>query len=569
MSTFRNQGAHSSRAAWGRASDLVAALRPRLTWAWIREYLPWVNSASVRRRAAIVLPPYRRVYTIRRAILPFLVFPPLCLACLIYGFFFGLNAPYLIVQFAAPIGILALLSIWALPDRRAAPTAGIEFCFLAFVVLLVLWPDYLAITLPGLPWITSLRLVGLPMAGLLLVSLSVSQSFSSEVARSVTAIKPMWYALCGFWALQCVSILFSHAPAFSVNLVVTYAINWTSVFVVSCLIFRRPEFVERYMGLLCLLGVPICLVTILEFRAQHILWAQHLPPFLENPSDPTFFHSLEPVFRPGTNVYRAKATFKTPLVLAEYLGMLTPFLLFFATSKRALSIRVGAAAMIPLCFVVIRMTDARLGLVAMLVSILIYGLAWSYREWRSRPQNLLSTAILFASPAAFMAGLGVVFASHSLNMMVFGGEAQASSTAARQGQLGMALDQVAHQPWGYGPGESGQAMGYGEGSFVTIDNYFISLILDYGVLGALLWYSAFFIGIYSAVRYAFGEKYVPRREAQLLMPLGVALCAFLVVKWVHGQYDLHATEYMMLGMISALVFRLRNDRAAGLATEGS
>jgi hypothetical protein len=562
MSKSHSHRAGRLSAVWSRVLWLWSLARPYLTWPRLREYLPWVNSASIRRRAALVMPPYKRVHTLWRALLPFAALPLLSLACLVYGFFFGLTAPYMMVPFAAPIGALGLLVIWALPDQRSAPTLGIEVLFLAYVICLVLWPDYLAIALPGLPWITTVRLIGLPMAALLLVSLSVSRTFFREVVASVTAIKPIWYSLSAFWVLQFVTIFLSSSPGASANLVLTYMINWTCIFVISCLIFRKVEFVERYWGLLCCLAIPICIVTTLEYRGQNILWAKHLPGFLQNPTDPTFYHALQPVYRPGTMFYRAKAIFKTPLVLAEFLGMLTPFFLHFATSSPKLLLRIGAAAMLPVCFVVIRMTDARLGLVAMLVSTLLYGLAWSYREWRSRPQNLFSTAIVFASPAAFIGGIGFVLSSHSLKMMVLGGNAQASSNAARSDQLTVALGKVATHPWGYGPGQAGLAMGYGEGSFVTIDNYFIAIILDYGVIGVTLWYSTFLFSIYYALRYSISAQYIQRREGRLLMPLGVALCAFLVVKWVHGQYDLHSTEYMMLGMVSALVLRLRTDPVA-------
>ena len=505
----------------------------------------------------MVLPPYKRTHTLHGALLPVLVFPALCLACLVYGFFFGLTAPFLMVPFAAPIALLSLILIWALPDQRSAPTLGIEFCFLTYFLCLGMWPDYLAIHFPGLPWITPLRMVGIPMAGLLLISLSVSPRFYRSLAESVTAIKPLWYALASFWVLEFISIGFSHSPGASATGDFTSLIGVNCVFFISCMIFRRIEFVERYYAILCLMVIPIALITFTEFRIEHCVWRDYLPPFLRNPGDPTFRIAMTPIFRPGTNVYRAKSVFKTSLILAEYLGMMTPFFLYFASSKRALAIRVGAIAMLPVCFVTIRMTDARLGLVAMLVSVLFYGLAVAFREWRSRPQNLLSTAVLFASPVAFLAALGVIMSSHQLNTMVFGGEAQAGSNAARAEQIDMALARVAQHPWGFGPGQSGLAMGYADSDFITIDNYFISMVLDYGPLGTLLWYFTFAMGIYCAVRYSFDKKYAHTREAEMLVPLGIGLCAFLVVKWVHGQGELHSIEYMMLGMISALVLRLR------------
>jgi hypothetical protein len=36
------------------------------------------------------------------------------------------------------------------------------------------------------------------------------------------------------------------------------------------------------------------------------------------------------------------------------------------------------------------------------------------------------------------------------------------------------------------------------------------------------------------------------------------MAAFLVIKWVHGQGDNHPILFMMLGMVSALIYKLRN-----------
>ena len=109
-------------------------------------------------------------------------------------------------------------------------------------------------------------------------------------------------------------------------------------------------------------------------------------------------------------------------------------------------------------------------------------------------------------------------------------------------------------------------MGYSEGQFVTVDNYFITLGLDYGVLGIIIWYSIFIIAIFYALMYSVSAKYSSRKEGRLLAPLAVTLIAFLVIKWVHGQDENHPIYFLILGMISAVIFRLRNsppDTTAG------
>jgi hypothetical protein len=214
--------------------------------------------------------------------------------------------------------------------------------------------------------------------------------------------------------------------------------------------------------------------------------------------------------------------------------------------------------MIPVLFISIRMTDARLGVVGMLISLLLYGLLWSIVRWRSHPRDLFAAATVYAYPAVFMAGIGLVFASHRLYLMVFGDGAQASSTDARQIQLGMAMKQLFKAPWGHGAGQSGAAMGYAEGSFITIDNYFITIALDYGILGVIFWYGIFIVAMVEAARYSISSKYAGRQEARLLAPLAVTLAAFLVIKWVHGQDDNHPILFMMLGMVSALIYKLRH-----------
>jgi hypothetical protein len=215
--------------------------------------------------------------------------------------------------------------------------------------------------------------------------------------------------------------------------------------------------------------------------------------------------------------------------------------------------------MLPILFLTIRASDARLGIVGMLISLLLYGMLWSIVRWRSHPRDLFAAATVYAYPAIFLLGISVVFASTRLRAMVLGDGAQASSTEARSTQLGMAMAQMWKAPWGHGAGQSGNAMGYAEGAFITIDNYFIGLALDYGVLGIIFWYGMFIVGLVEATRYSISSQYAGRTESRLLAPLAVVLAAFLVIKWVHGQDDNHPIYFMVLGMISALIYRLRNN----------
>ena len=70
--------------------------------------------------------------------------------CLFFGFLYGLTTPFLIKQLVIPIVLLALVAVWALPDVKTAPTGALYGLSFAFVIVLFLWPNYLAVALPGL-----------------------------------------------------------------------------------------------------------------------------------------------------------------------------------------------------------------------------------------------------------------------------------------------------------------------------------------------------------------------------------------------------------------------------------
>ena len=82
--------------------------------------------------------------------------------CFFYGAAYSIFAPYYVIAFFIPPAVLTLLVIWVLPDLEP-PVRTMEWLFFAFFVALVTWPDYLAVALPGLPWITIARLTCYPL----------------------------------------------------------------------------------------------------------------------------------------------------------------------------------------------------------------------------------------------------------------------------------------------------------------------------------------------------------------------------------------------------------------------
>jgi O-antigen ligase len=335
------------------------------------------------------------------------------------------------------------------------------------------------------------------------------------------------------------------------------------MFLIGAWVGRKPGRTQRYVILIMLLAIPIAALDIVEGREQKVLWAGHVPSFLKV-DDPVAALILSAAIRGATGLYRVKTTFSTPLGLAEYLALLTPFALHMMFGQYRLLTRVTGLLLLPLIFYCIRLTDARLGIVGFLVSIMLYVLFWGLlRLFRNRT-DLFAAAVVYAYPTFFTAAAGAVLFVHRINVLVFGGGAQAASNEARKNQLHMGIPKILENPIGHGPGGSGAAMGYAAGDFITIDNYYLTLGLDYGVIGLAMFLAMFLTVITAGVRATVRSAQIRDREITLLIPLSVAMSAFLVIKLVFSQPDNHPLIYAMLGLLVGLIYRVQAANAEAI-----
>src|SRR5437899_9150192 len=269
-----------------KPSTWIGRLQGSSWWQAARAFLPdpWSAADLWRewraRRRPVVLQPYVDLHSRWRLAAKVLVPLGLGLLCIIYGFFYAITAPYLIVPLAGPIAVLGLLAIWALPEHNVVPTRSMEVMFSAVIIGLILWPNYLALTLPGLPWITMVRLTGFPMAFLLLMSLSTSSTFRDQIFGATSATPLILRFFLIFTANEFITLPFSHNLTDSLNKVFIQQLNWTGVFLVSLYVFRKPGRIDRYIALILALAIPIIILSILEVEEQHVLWPGNVRSFL-------------------------------------------------------------------------------------------------------------------------------------------------------------------------------------------------------------------------------------------------------------------------------------------------
>lgn len=489
------------------------------------------------------------------------LFSAVILLGMFYGYFYALLPPAFLLWLIAPIALIIMLVIWALPDRdRAPPVGAVEGLFFAFAIAWAIWPDYLAVKLPGLPWITTIRLFAAPMTLLLLVCISTSADFRSTIKQALAQSPWITRLLVTVVVLQVLTVPFSDTPFGTLNKVMDAQFEWTALFFAGVLIFQRPGRAMQWAFLMCCAVVVVCVIAELEYKRGAVLWAGNVPSFLVI-EDESVQRAMSSQARSAVGQHRVRSVFGLSLTMAEFLGLMTPFILHFLFTARAFLFRVVNLLMIPVIFHVILVSQSRLGFVGFFLSCLLYLLLWSYRRWRRHRTDLVAPTVVFAYPAIFAGFILSTFFVGRIRNMVWGTGAQSASNQSRADMFDMAMPMIAKWPIGHGLGRGAATLGFtNPAGMITIDSYFLSVALELGVIGFIAYFGMFAVGGVQAFR---KSAVASGSELSLLTPLAIALPIFIVVKSVLSADEGHALVFMMLAMVVALTYRVNTEKAHG------
>jgi len=513
--------------------------------------------AAALQPSPMVLKPYTNRMPLRWRVAGGISVVLLTLLSLIYGFGYALTTPFMLKEFLAPLVPLACVAIWALPESKAEPSRALEVLFWAFFLATILWPNYLAVALPGLPWISAVRLIGLPMATVLLIRLSTSKDFNDQIRGSVSTIPAMGRFMAGFVAIQIFSVAISDHPISSADVVFDNQIGWTATFFIACYMFRRPGTAQLWVAAYCICAVLLCPLGIWESKLEHVPWADHVPKIFAV-QDESVQRALAGARRLGIGDYRVEGPQSTSLGFAEFLALSIPFLLHYIGGPYRTIVRLLAIGAIVLIFYVILISHARLGVVGFFLATLLYLLIWSLRRWRRFKGGLLGPAIVAAYPTIFLAVIVASFFVGRIRNVVWGNSETAASNQGRIEQLKAGIPMLLTHPWGYGTGRGAEKLGWTDpGGVLTIDNYFLLVALDWGILGFIFYYGMIVMVIWYSARYGWLRTNERHPEHTLLFPAGVAMSVFIVIKTIFSQTHNHKLQFMIMGMICALIYRVR------------
>jgi hypothetical protein len=471
----------------------------------------------------------------------------------IYGLMMVFLPLWLIAIPLGPILILVVLALWLMPDVNKYDSDRITHAFWIFLGMLALWPQYIAIAIPGLPWI-NLQRIALAWLMLWFVgSIATASSLRHEVIATARYSKLFFWSFVTFAAVQWLTMVFSGSPFNSLQKAVIQTFMWTAMFFVACHIFLRPGTAMKTLRLMVYAVIVIGAIGVWEQVLQQVPWANSIPQFLHVEED-LLSYALSSQARNSDGYYRVRSVFSNTLLFAEFLAVMLPFVLHFIVTSRSMWFRFVSIVAYALLSVGIVNSHSRLGSVGWIEAHFLYLGIWAVRRLVTRRSDLFAATLAYGFPALIMGAFGLMLASHRFYALVFGNGATQASTEARFTQRDMAIPKLLGNPLGHGAGQSGQVLGYTDPSgILTVDSYLITLLLDYGIIGFFAYFTMLFSAAFTALRYYFlvGDD----DELQLLGPIAVALCNWAVVRLVVSLDSNQPLLFALLGMVAALATR--------------
>lgn len=544
----------------------VATASGKITRPWGRVAYDWLFAPRSRELRA-TLKPYGPAIRVRKSFQILLILGALFF-CFVYGFAFALMAPFIVLPFAIPLLILAALVLWALPEVNRAPKMTLEVLLFVYFTVFALWPNYLAIVLPGLPWITLSRLFGASLILVLLICISMSAEFRRRLADVLKAAPLLSRFIGLFLIMQAISIFLSTDKAESINIFLNVLTGWIAPFVASSFILSRRARAERFAALLCFTAVALSTIAVWEHRLGKMPWVGHIPSFLQV-NDPSVQLTLQGTSRDGQE-HRVQGTFSTSLAFSEYMAITLPFLLNFAFGRFPMLTRIAALLAIPLVVGTIVMTQSRTGMIGVLVALSVYPLVRVFLFWRRNRQSLVASSALFLTPVAVALALMVCYVVPGLHNRIFGGGRDASSNDSRTIQIHMGTPKVLARPWGYGIGMGSDTLQYsGSGNGVySIDVFPLRLLLEYGVLGTAIYYGMVFSALYYGFK-AVLESADQYRERSLFIPLALVALGYTFMQIYYAMDDNQPVMYALYGALLAMTYRRACERRAEAVHDGA
>ncbi len=392
------------------------------------------------------------------------------------------GAAFLAVWLVALVfGVVGLAVLIWLPAAPAAiQAAGVPMLML-FMGVTVVWPRYASLRLPGMPALSVSRLCLLALLILGIYIVSKAPAVRQRLFARLVRFKWIFYPLLVWMFVRIVGIPFSVAPLGSLRGLLNELLTIYAPMLLALAFIETRRDIHRVLWVLLIATVLVLLLALYEYRLGRNLFFG----VLEIDSE-----YLQQVLRDKVRAggYRLQSTFAHPLTLSEFLVIMTPMALYLTVADGFRWIRsIGFAVFLAvLAFVVIK-TGSRSGIGSLAVVLGACAILSAARLSRNT-RNSIAAALYVLAAIAFIAvaALGLYLL---MDIIVGRTSREFNSGMVRLLMWQEGLAKVASRPLlGFGQDTAANVLGFvGAQGVVTIDSYFLSVLVDGGFISLLMY----------------------------------------------------------------------------------
>lgn len=433
---------------------------------------------------------------------------------------------------------------------------AIRITWFAFFVFSLLWPKYIAFKFGG-PDVTPSRL----FQGICILFFVLSL-YSNEVKAKIfnlinenKLIFFMFFSLCG---LRLLSAIASQSTLMSLY-------SFFNEFLIS--------FVMVFIGVLCLKTYPIskklpavmvvvllvCIIAIDEYFTKRTIFSNFTLPGMKL-DDQYLLQALSDKTRAGK--YRAQGSFEHPLVLSEFLILFFPLCWLALKEIKGFSRNVFFSLILIIIPAGIFVSGSRAGAAIAFIEI-IFILFLDYiisslgvrRDSISKNTDITKCLVLISALIAGLLVAVITIQYFDVNTILGTSAKETESANARLTMLELGIPKILSSPIiGYGVSQSAIVLGFlADGSY-TVDNFYLSYVLDSGFIALLFW-----LGIiaYSTMRAMMFYLKMPSRESYSYVLISLGLVFASIFKLI---ISIGYLNWIYLFLSILIVCRISNRR---------
>lgn len=437
---------------------------------------------------------------------------------------------------------LIVVLFWLAPSVRSYPRKLLLVLFFFWLMMSFLWPPYLALNLPGFPSIDPSRIALMSLIVVWLFYIINSSSLKQNVLlvynNNVILLKLLLLLVLS----RIFSVFFSEVPFQSLFYFIKDLVEVFLPVLILISILSRRKNLEQFFFVLAVVGAVIICISVMELLINKNIFLLYLPSGFVVSSE-FIEQSLKETVRRGE--VRVKGPFTHPLLLAQFLVVMLPIYAYFLYAHSKKVVRVISFVLILLSILVLYKTGARsafVGIAAEIIVALILYLKWVVV---TKKASVLGWLVIISYPVFILLGFFIFYLT--IDFFVGQTAGEVSSTNARFIMWEKGLSIIMDSPvFGFGSGSAGYVLNFIGGSgFLTIDSYYLSILLNYGYLGLLLFVGYFILVFYLALKLINSN---PTNSPMLIMILASIVGYLTVALILSTAHNLH-----MLFLFSALI----------------